>query len=96
MGLPMTLADDPARLRILTDLDATLLVEAGAGTGKTALMAGRLTMLLARGTEPGAIAAITFTELAASGLATRRMPLTGRASWRSAPAGGLAAPPPKR
>ena len=71
MGLPMTLADDPARLRILTDLDATLLVEAAAGTGKTALMAGRLTMLLARGTEPGAIAAITFTELAASGLATR-------------------------
>ena len=67
----MTLADDPARLRILTDLDATLLVEAAAGTGKTALMAGRLTMLLARGTEPGAIAAITFTELAASGLATR-------------------------
>ena len=35
------------------------LVEAAAGTGKTALMAGRLTMLLARGTEPGAIAATT-------------------------------------
>jgi superfamily I DNA/RNA helicase len=67
MELPMTrLADGPARLRILADLDATLLVEAAAGTGKTALMAGRLTMLLARGTEPGAIAAITFTELAAS------------------------------
>ena len=31
----MTLADDPARLRILTDLDATLLVEAAAGTGNT-------------------------------------------------------------
>lgn len=45
----MTLADDPARLRILTDLDATLLVEAAAGTGKTALMAGRLTMLLVTG-----------------------------------------------
>ena len=29
-----------------------LLVEAAAGTGKTALMAGRLTMLLARGAEP--------------------------------------------
>ena len=59
----MTLADDPARLRILTDLDATLLVEAAAGTGKTALMAGRLTMLLARGTEPGAIAAIPMARL---------------------------------
>ncbi len=65
------LADGPARLRALTDLDATLLVEAAAGTGKTALMAGRLTMLLARGTEPGLIAAITFTALAASELSAR-------------------------
>ncbi|WEX85812.1 UvrD-helicase domain-containing protein [Sinorhizobium garamanticum] len=67
----MILADSPARLRILTDLGSTLLVEAAAGTGKTALMAGRLTMLLARGAEPGAIAAITFTELAASALSAR-------------------------
>ncbi len=67
----MTLADGFARLRILTDLDVTLLVEAAAGTGKTALMAGRLTMLLARGAEPGSIAAITFTELAASALSAR-------------------------
>jgi len=67
----MTLADRPARLRILTDLSATLLVEAAAGTGKTALMAGRLTMLLARGAEPSTIAAITFTELAASALSAR-------------------------
>jgi CRISPR-associated exonuclease Cas4 len=71
MGVPMTLADGPARLRILTDLGATLLVEAAAGTGKTALMAGRLTILLARGAEPGTIAAITFTELAASALSAR-------------------------
>ena len=71
MGLPMTLADGPARLRILTDIGATLLVEAAAGTGKTALMAGRLTMMLARGAEPGTIAAITFTELAASALSAR-------------------------
>ena len=67
----MTLADGPARLRILTDLGVTLLVEAAAGTGKTALMAGRLTMLLARDAEPGTIAAITFTELAASALSAR-------------------------
>jgi CRISPR-associated exonuclease Cas4 len=66
-----TLADSAARLRALTELDSTLLVEAAAGTGKTALMAGRLTMLLARGAEPGSIAAITFTELAASALTAR-------------------------
>jgi ATP-dependent exoDNAse (exonuclease V) beta subunit len=67
----MKLPDISARLRVLTDLDATLLVEAAAGTGKTALMAGRLTMLLARGVDPRSIAAITFTELAASELSTR-------------------------
>lgn len=65
------LADASSRLRVLTDLDSTLLVEAAAGTGKTALMVGRIAMLLARGVEPRAIAAITFTELAASELAAR-------------------------
>ncbi|MGY3610819.1 MULTISPECIES: UvrD-helicase domain-containing protein [unclassified Bradyrhizobium] len=65
------LADHAARLRALTDIGSTLLVEAAAGTGKTALMAGRVTMLLAHGAEPGSIAAITFTELAASALGAR-------------------------
>jgi CRISPR-associated exonuclease Cas4 len=65
------LPDADARRRALTDLDATLLVEAAAGTGKTALIAGRLTMLLAHGIPPSAIAAITFTELAASSLTAR-------------------------
>jgi CRISPR-associated exonuclease Cas4 len=65
------LVDQPARLRALTDLDATLLVEAAAGTGKTSLIAGRLTVLLASGASPVSIAAITFTELAASELSVR-------------------------
>src|SRR5205814_10533647 len=65
------LADAPARLRALMDLDATLLVEAAAGTGKTALIAGRLTMLLVSGIRPANIAAITFGELAASELSAR-------------------------
>src|SRR6266581_741564 len=65
------LADHTARVRALTELDSTLLVEAAAGTGKTALMAGRVTMLLACGAEPRSIAAITFTELAASALGAR-------------------------
>lgn len=65
------LADESARLRALTELHLTLLVEAAAGTGKTALMAGRVTMLLMSGAEPRSIAAITFTELAASALAAR-------------------------
>lgn len=65
------LADSAVRLRILTEVGATFLVEAAAGTGKTALMAGRLTMLLAQGAEPSTIAAITFTGIAASALSAR-------------------------
>jgi ATP-dependent exoDNAse (exonuclease V) beta subunit len=67
----MTLADEPQRRRALTSLNENLFVEAAAGTGKTALMAGRIAILLAEGRPPGDIAAITFTELAASELTVR-------------------------
>jgi ATP-dependent exoDNAse (exonuclease V) beta subunit len=65
------LPDAPARLAALTDHDRTLLVEAGAGSGKTALMAGRVSMLIGAGVHPKEIVAITFTEAAASELLER-------------------------
>ena len=64
-------ADSAARLIALTALDRTLLVEAGAGSGKTSVLAGRVTSLLAAGRPPRQIAAITFTELAAGELRER-------------------------
>jgi ATP-dependent exoDNAse (exonuclease V) beta subunit len=67
----MTLVDNEHRRRAMTDFTSVLLVEAAAGTGKTSLMAGRVAMMLANGHEPGEIAAITFTELAAGELARR-------------------------
>ncbi len=67
----MTLVDHDNRRRAMTDFTSVLLVEAAAGTGKTSLMAGRVAMMLASGHMPGDIAAITFTELAASELARR-------------------------
>ena len=67
----MILADRDARCQAMTDFSSILLVEAAAGTGKTALIAGRVAMMLASGYQPGEIAAITFTEAAASQLATR-------------------------
>jgi ATP-dependent exoDNAse (exonuclease V) beta subunit len=67
----MTLVDQDNRRRAMTDFTSVLLVEAAAGTGKTSLMAGRIAMMLANGHEPGEIAAITFTERAASQLARR-------------------------
>ena len=60
----MTLVDQDDRQRAMTDFGSILLVEAAAGTGKTALMAGRIAMMLASGHMPADIAAITFTELA--------------------------------
>ncbi|MDR7037979.1 exodeoxyribonuclease-5 [Methylobacterium sp. BE186] len=65
------LADGANRILAISDSERSMLVEAGAGSGKTALMAGRIAMMLASGIEPRSIAAVTFTELAASELATR-------------------------
>ena len=48
----MSLPDASARLIALTDHDRTLLVEAGAGSGKTALMAGRVAVMLTSRRRP--------------------------------------------
>ena len=65
------LPDLAARTAALTAIDRSLLVEAGAGSGKTSVMAGRVAVLFANGVEPKHIAAITFTEFAASELRLR-------------------------
>ena len=65
------LKDDDHRRSAIADPERSLLIEAGAGSGKTAVMAGRVAMLLARGIAPKSIAAVTFTELAASELLAR-------------------------
>jgi exodeoxyribonuclease-5 len=72
MNAPLKpLADDQARRIALATHDRSFLVEAGAGSGKTAVMAGRIALMLAEGVSPKTIAAVTFTELAASELFTR-------------------------
>ncbi|ARQ13501.1 DNA helicase UvrD-like protein (plasmid) [Rhizobium etli] len=65
------LKDDGARHDAISGHDRSILVEAGAGSGKTAVMAGRIAVMLAQGVAPRAIAAVTFTELAASELLSR-------------------------
>jgi ATP-dependent exoDNAse (exonuclease V) beta subunit len=65
------LKDDGARRDAISLRDRSILVEAGAGSGKTAVMAGRIAVMLAEGVPPRAIAAVTFTELAASELLSR-------------------------
>ena len=63
--------DDAARHRIRTDLDTTLFVEAGAGSGKTTALVSRVLALVRSGVPLGEIAAITFTEKAGNELRDR-------------------------
>ena len=68
----MTASDQDERQRISGRLDLNLFVEAGAGTGKTSVLVERLFNAVKTGdTAIGEIAAITFTEDAASELIQR-------------------------
>ncbi len=63
--------DQPARDRILADLDTNMLVEAGAGSGKTTSLVGRMHALVVRGVPVERIAAVTFTRKSAHELRER-------------------------
>ena len=63
--------DHGERAAALTEIGRSMLVEAGAGTGKTSIMAGRVVMLMAAGIAPEAIVAISYTEVSASELLDR-------------------------
>jgi ATP-dependent helicase/nuclease subunit A len=64
--------DAAARERIHRDLNASLLVEAGAGSGKTTAMVGRMVALVRTGAATvDQIAAVTFTRKAAAELRER-------------------------
>jgi ATP-dependent helicase/nuclease subunit A len=66
------LADQAARDSIRFDLDATLIVEAAAGTGKTTELVGRVMALLCQGkTTLARLVAVTFTEKAAGEMKLR-------------------------
>ncbi|MBP3966257.1 UvrD-helicase domain-containing protein [Paenibacillus lignilyticus] len=65
-------SDQVARDRIVQDLDTTFLVEAGAGSGKTTSLVGRMIALIENGKATAdQIAAITFTRKAADELKNR-------------------------
>jgi ATP-dependent exoDNAse (exonuclease V) beta subunit len=66
------LADEEARRQIRTELDATLVVEAAAGTGKTTELVQRVMALLRQGkTTLARLVAVTFTEKAAGEMKLR-------------------------
>jgi ATP-dependent exoDNAse (exonuclease V) beta subunit len=77
-------ADDPLRARIREELDTTLVVIAGAGTGKTSALVDRIVELVRTGTAPlREIAAITFTEAAAAELRQRVRHAMEEATWET-------------
>src|SRR5205807_3351188 len=66
------LVDGRTRELLRTDHDRTFFVEAGAGTGKTTEVTGRIVQLMAAGRlRPEQLVAITFTEAAAAELRAR-------------------------
>ncbi|HEX9637977.1 MAG TPA: UvrD-helicase domain-containing protein [Acidobacteriota bacterium] len=94
------LADAADRETAVTDFDRNLVVVAGAGTGKTSLLVERILVAVLVRQEPlGEIAAITFTEKAASELRIRiaaelevlRHLISGREPPRSESGAGRAA-----
>ncbi|WP_082967870.1 UvrD-helicase domain-containing protein [Mycolicibacterium monacense] len=74
-------ADLAAREAVVNDLDTTIFLEAGAGSGKTSCLVNRFVALVESGVPADHIAAITFTEKAAAELVVRiRAELRRRAS----------------
>jgi ATP-dependent exoDNAse (exonuclease V) beta subunit len=70
-----------ARDQIHDNLDATIFVEAGAGTGKTSALVDRIVQLVASGrTVANRLAAITFTEAAGAELRDRVLVAIERAA----------------
>ena len=71
-GAPRPLPDAEARRRAATDFTTNLVVEAGAGTGKTSLLVERVLTAVGAGVlEITELAAITFTEKAAGEMRQR-------------------------
>ena len=78
-------ADQAARDRIRTDLTTNMLVEAGAGSGKTTSLVDRMLEHVLRGTSVERLTAVTFTRKAANELRERFQLRLERAVRESAP-----------
>ncbi len=88
----MMLGDQGARDRIESVLDRNLLVEAGAGSGKTTALVGRMVALIRAGAPAESLVAVTFTRKAAGELRERFQDDLERATRKAMRDGDEAAP----
>ena len=77
---------NPAQREAVETLSGPLLVLAGAGSGKTKVLTHRIANLIAHGTSPSRILAVTFTNKAAREMRTRLWGLLERQRTIDAPA----------
>lgn len=82
--------DQRARDRIARELDANLMVEAGAGSGKTSELVRRMTALIEHDVPADQIAAVTFTRKAAAELRQRFQEALERKAAKASPGGRAA------
>jgi DNA helicase-2/ATP-dependent DNA helicase PcrA len=79
---------NPEQARAVTTTDGPLLILAGAGSGKTRVLAHRVAYLVGvRGVRPWQILAVTFTNRAAGELRERIVALIGEAAGKDVAAG---------
>jgi ATP-dependent helicase/nuclease subunit A len=83
--MSLDLPDAPSRHLIRTALDENILVEAGAGSGKTTELVNRMVALVGNGVDVERVAAVTFTRKAAGELRERFQDALEEARREAAP-----------
>lgn len=68
---------NPQQKAATKQLDGPVLINAGAGSGKTRVLTGRIALLLLKGAEPSRILALTFTKKAAREMKDRIQAMAG-------------------